>query len=136
MTCKKPIGSIKVELIQGKDVRPSSEGHFNELMYVIDMDKYQDKEQIFDIIVFDNDTVDLKNGIYYIKDVWTSVFLSAAEFTDFHKRYGNNPTIQQKKKLRIPIVLIKLDVMNGTLFLGEGHEKIEISSQVLIDNQV
>ena len=138
MKHERALCTIQVELVQGKDIRPLSEDHFSELLYVTDMDKYQLKKQIFDVTIFDDDTSNLKNGIYYMKDVWTSVLLSNAEFINFHNKYGNNPTRAEKKELRIPVVLLKFDVMNGTLFMGEGHDynnKIEISSQVLIDNQ-
>ena len=139
MTRKIALGTIQVELIRGKDIRPKTEEHFSDLIYVTTIDDYQDKKTVFDITVFDNDTVDLRDGIYYIKNVWTSVLLSNAEFNAFHKAYGDNPTRAQKKKLRIPIVLIKLDVLNGTLYVGEGNDynkKIEISSQLLIDHQL
>lgn len=138
MTRRKALGTIQVELIRGKDIRPKTEEHFSDLIYITTMDAYQDKKTVFDITVFDNDSVDLRDGIYYIKDVWTSVLVSDAEFSAFHKAYGDNPTIAQKKKLRIPIVLIKLDAMNGTLYVGEGNDynkKIEISTQLLIDHQ-
>ena len=139
MARKRALGNIQVELIRGKDIRPKTEEHFRDLIYVTTMDAYQDKKTVFDVTVFDDDTVDLRDGIYYIKDVWTSVLLSNAEFTSFHKTYGDNPTIAQKKILRIPVVLIKLDVLNGTLYVGEGNDynkKIEISSQLLIDHQL
>lgn len=138
MTRKRPLGTIQVELTRGKDIRPCIEEHFTDLLYVTDMDTYQDKKLIFEIIVFDNDTVDLNDGVYYIKDVWTSVLVSAAELSEFHNEYGDNPTGTQKKNLRIPVVLIKFDVRNGALFIGEGNDfnnKIKISSQMLIDHQ-
>lgn len=139
MARERTLGNIQVELVSGRDIRPKTEEHFTDLIYVTDMDKYQNKKQIFDITIFDDETIDLRNGIYYIKDVWTSVLLSNAEFTEFHEMCGDNPTIQEKKKLRIPVVLIKLDVMNGTLFVGEGNDynnKVEVSTQLLIDNQI
>lgn len=139
MARKRTLGNIQVELIRGKDIRPKTEEHFTDLLYVTDMDAYQEKKSIFDITVFDDGTVDLNSGIYYIKDVWTSVLLSAAEFENFHEKYGSNPTVAQKKNLRIPVVLIKLDIMNGLIFIGEGNDynnKIEISPDMLIDNQV
>ena len=138
MTRRKALGTIQVELIRGKDIRPKTEEHHTELLYVTDMDAYQEKKYIFDTTVFDNDTVDINDGVYYIKDVWTSVLLSAAEVCEFHNKYGDNPTGAQKKNLRIPVVLIKFDVRNGALFIGEGDNfdnKIRISAQMLIDHQ-
>jgi len=139
LTRKKALGSIKVDLVRGKNVRPQIEEHFTELLYVTSMEVYQERKSTIDIIVFDNDTIDLKNGKYYIIDTWASVFLSSAEFNEFHKKYGNTPTIAQKKNLRIPVVLIKFEVRNGTILIGEGddpNKKIEISADMLIDNQV
>ena len=139
MARKRTLGNIQVELVRGKDVRPKTEEHDTELLYVTDMYGYQDKKLIFDITIFDNDTVDLNDGVYYINDVWTSVLLSAAEVCEFHNKYGNNPTGSQKKNLRIPVVLIKFDVRNGTLFIGEGDNfdnKTKISAQMLIDHQL
>ena len=139
MARKRTLGNIQVELVRGKDIRPKTEEHQTELLYVTDINGYQNKKLIFDITVFDNDTTDLNDGVYYIKDVWTSVLLSAAEVCEFHDEYGDNPTGAQKKNLRIPVVLIKFDVRNGALFIGEGDNfanKIEISTQMLIDHQM
>lgn len=138
MTRKKAIGSINVELIRGKDIRPGLEEHFGELIYVTTDETYQEKKLIFNVTIFDDDTTDLSNGIYYIIDVWSSVFLSGAELNEFHKKYGNNPTVAQKKKLKIPIVLGKLEIRNGAILFGESEnpkEKIEISAAILVDHQ-
>ena len=139
MKRRKAIGSIKVDLVRGKDVRPQVEEHFTDKIYITTMEIYQKRKSTLDIIVFDNGTIDLKNGKYYIVDTWASIFLSTAEFNEFHKRYGDHPTIAQKKVLRIPVVLIKLEVKNGNIFVGDGddpNKKIEVSADILIDNQV
>lgn len=139
MTRKKALGSIRVELVRGKDIRPKIEEHFNELMYVVSDDLYQEKKSVFEVTIFDNDTVDLSDGIYYVVDPWTSIFLSGAEYTAFHKKYGNEPTKAQKKNLRMPIVLVKFNVSNGNIFIGEAEdnkEKVAISSEMLIQQRI
>ncbi|MCK4665985.1 hypothetical protein KAU33_04505 [Candidatus Dependentiae bacterium] len=139
MTRKKALGLIRVELVRGKDIRPKIEEHFNELMYVVSDDLYQEKKSVFEITIFDNDTVDLSDGIYYIVEPWSSVFLSGAEFNAFHEKYGNKPTKAQKKNLRMPIVLVKFNVSNGNIFIGEAEdnkEKVEISSEMLIQQRI
>lgn len=139
MTSKRGLGDIQVELIRGKDIRPKTEEVFSDFVYITDMDAYQEKKSIFDIAVFDDGTIDLHNGFYYIKDTWTSIIVSNAELDAFHEAYGNEPTRAQKKKLRIAIVLIKFDIMNGIIYVGEGDDynnKIVISPDMLIDNQI
>ena len=139
MIRRKAIGSIKVDLVRGKDIRPQAEEHLTDKLYITTMEIYQERKSTLDIIVFDNGTIDLKNGKYYIVDAWTSILLSNVELNEFHKRYGDYPTIAQKKVLRIPVVLIKLEVKNGNILVGDGDEpdkKIEISADILIDNQV
>lgn len=139
MVRRKAIGTIKVDLVRGKDIRPRTEEHLTDILYITTMEIYQERKSTLDIIVFDNGTIDLKNGKYYIVDTWTSILLSNAEFNEFHKKYGDHPTTAQKKVLRIPVVLIKLEVKNGNILFGEGDDpnnKIEISADILIDNQV
>ena len=138
MTRKKAIGSINIELIRGKDIRPGLEEHFGELIYVTTDEAYQEKKLVFNVTIFDDDTTNLSNGIYYIVDVWSSVFLSGAELNDFHKKYGNNPTVAQKEKFTIPIVLTKFEIKNGTILCSDSEDpkkKFKVSTTLFTKNQ-
>ena len=139
MTRKSPLYEIEVELLRGKEIRPQIKEHLSELVHVTDVETYNDKKIIFNIIVFDNDTNDLKDGIYYIFDKYTSTLVLAAEIETVQHKLGREVTAADADKIVIPVVLIKLEIKNGKIFFGEGDDyknKVEITNAMLMDHQI